>query len=169
MLLSGVFLYLGRNPTILVITKECITPTGWQDPTPVKNAVMIDLLAYGLLTLIVQYGDNVMFFWRFLAIEPQMSTTRKVLIYLYIFFILTIPWDFTFTIVPFFYNTNSSLYLYAYFWALQVEIYGNILYNLYFSFEFSRILYKIYFVPNFKYSPQAFNISVKSLIHFVLR
>ena len=169
MLLSGVFLYLGRNPTILVITKECITPTGWQDPTPVKNAVMIDLLAYGLLTLIVQYGDNVMFFWRFLAIEPQMSTTRKVLIYLYIFFILTIPWDFTFTIVPFFYNTNSSLYLYAYFWALQVEIYGNILYNLYFSFEFSRILYKIYFDPNFKYSPQAFNISVKSLIHFVLR
>ena len=131
--------------------------------------MMIDLLAYGLLTLVVQYGDNLMFFWRFLAVSPGMTTLRKTFIYLYIFFILTIPWDFTFTFVPFFYDTNAPSYTYAYFWALQVEIYGNILYNVYFSYEFSRILYKIYSDPNFQYSPPVYYISVKSLIHFALR
>ena len=130
---------------------------------------MIDLLSYGILTLIVQFGDNFMFFWRFIAVSPKMTPLKKSFIYSYIAVILTLLWIPTYTFIPFFYNTNSVSFNNIYYWALQVQIYGCMAYNFYFSLEFGRILYKISFDPTFKSSPQVFSISVKSIIHFALR
>lgn len=142
---------------------------GWKNPTPIRNAVMIDFLSYGLTTLIVQFGDNFMFFWRFLAVVPKTSRLKKAVIYAYIIVIITLLWVPTYTIVPFFYDTNSVSFNNVYYWTLEIQIYGNLAYNFYFSVEFGHILYKIYFDPTFKYSNQVYNISVKSIIHFAIR
>lgn len=142
---------------------------GWQNPTPLRNAVYIDLLSYGLTTLVVQFGDNFMFFWRFLAVAPKTSILKKSIIYAYIIIVITLLWVPTYTIIPFFYDTSSVSFNNVYYWALEVQIYGNLAYNFYFSIEFGIILYKIYFDPSFKYSSQVHNISVKSMFHFAIR
>ena len=59
---------------------------------------------------------------------------------MYILTVLSLTWAPFYSVVPFFYNTNSSDLTYVYLVTLSIQVWGTVAYNFYFTLEFSIIL-----------------------------
>jgi hypothetical protein len=78
-----------------------------------------------------------------LAVRPKMRNSEKILIVLYIWIVLILTWIPTFTIVPFFYDTNSGAFIQVYSILNTIYTVGNIVYNFYFTSQCLIVLNRI--------------------------
>ena len=101
-----------------------------------KTAILVDVLANGAFSAVVQGCDNYITFVRYAAVvgEKRISRTRKILTFIYVFVFLYVCWWPYYWLVPFFANMNTEVsllgYTYSqYFWNFPFYI----MYNLYHS------------------------------------
>jgi len=108
-------------------------------PTSLKTAICYDFLWNGLCLLFVQLCDAFIFLDRLKAIT-KLSRAKQVAIHTYVWLVLVLTWIPTFTIVPFFFDTNSPAFLKVYYPAMLFGAWGIIAFNFYFTFEFVRLI-----------------------------
>jgi hypothetical protein len=113
-------------------------------PTTTVWAVLIDFFYNGIFAIVIQLCDNYMFFNRYKAVaKPSMF--QSVLVHGFIWLVLVLPWAVTFTIVPFFYDTNTDFYTNVYYpYTNYLYSYGTLAFNVYFTVQFGLILRKLY-------------------------
>ena len=112
-------------------------------PTREYWALLFDLCYNGIFSAIIQLCDNYMFYFRLVAVV-RLPLWYRVLINLYIWLVLICTWLPAQTIVPFFYDTNSTTFNTVYTITLAIDSWGNVLYNFYFSVHFLLILRKLF-------------------------
>jgi len=111
-------------------------------PSMTAAAVCYDLLWLALLNLIIQLCDNYAFLNRFLAVQT-VSKWKRYSIQCYIWVIMVCPWIFPWTVIQFFMDTNTLA-----FWDVAnnfryINNYGSLLFNCYFTYEFSKVIYEV--------------------------
>jgi len=118
----------------------------FNNPNTLKTAIFYDLFWFGIVALIMQLCDNYLFLNRFQAVK-QVPRWKLISIHLFIWIFITLPWLPTYTIIPFFFDTNSESYWHE--WnkhVLPVVFWSSLIYNCYFTYEFIRILPKFTFI-----------------------
>jgi hypothetical protein len=105
----------------------------------VRWAVDYDFWFSGFCLLGIQLCDNMLFLDRFRAVTT-VPTWKLCLIYCWIWTVQVATWLPAYTIVPFFYDTNSLEFAYVFGISTLINTWGSIAYNFYFTFEFSRLL-----------------------------
>ena len=103
------------------------------------SVFLYDFLYMGFFPLVIQLCDNHMFYSRLKSVS-KIPLWKQRLIHTYIIFVLSLTWAPFYSIVPFFYNTNSSNLTYVYLVTLSIQVWGTVAYNFYFTLEFSIIL-----------------------------
>ena len=103
------------------------------------SVFLYDFLYIGFFPLVIQLCDNHMFYSRLKSVS-KIPLWKQRLIHTYIIFVLSLTWAPFYSIVPFFYNTNSSNLTYVYLVTLSIQVWGTVAYNFYFTLEFSIIL-----------------------------
>ena len=101
-----------------------------------KTAILVDVLANGAFSAVVQACDNYITFIRYAAVvgEKRISRTRKILTLTYVFVFLFVCWWPYYWLVPFFVNMNTPTSLFGYTYSQYVWNFpAYILYNLYHS------------------------------------
>lgn len=138
-------------------------------PNPTKSAICYDFLAQGIFQVIFQLFDNYIFIQQ-IEVVQKLHRWKKISIHVYIWSILVAPWASAYLIVPFFFDTNSERFLEGYDVTLQIQLWGAIAYNFYFTIEFARILNKIYSKSTIRNDSviRAKIIALKSLTHCFL-
>ena len=133
----------------------------------VQMSILFDFLFCGIFTATIQLCDNYMFYNRFVAVSkpPQW---KKNIIHCYIIVALTLSWLPNYTVIPFIYNTNSPHYNQYYTNVLFFQFISTFVYNLYFTFQFGRILYESHYRIR-PYSANTKLIAIKSIVHFFTR
>ena len=132
-----------------------------------QGAVIFDFLANGLAVGTVQGCDNYLFYNRFLAVT-KVPLWKKITINIYIILALFMTWIPAYIIVPFFYNVNDPNFTRVLVTTLAAQYWSTIAYNVYFTFEFGKILYDDY-MGKATYSQAIKIISIKSIIHCMMR
>ena len=141
-----------------------------QSPSLKSNAVISELLVTGLLNWFSQLADNLVFYLGYAAASRSVPRWKQVLVGVYIIVVMSIPWMTTYTVNPLIVDTNSDSYTTNFFIPGQlIYTWGNVLYNLYFTIEFTQILYRVHVQGSKQYSKAAQIISVKCIIHFFSR
>jgi hypothetical protein len=81
-----------------------------------KNAILVDVIANGVFSGIVQGCDNYTTFFRYAAVvgEKRITKTRKILTLIYVIVTLYLCWWPYYIIIPFFTNMNGPEQLAAY-------------------------------------------------------
>jgi hypothetical protein len=135
-------------------------------PNPTRSSVCYDFLENGVSQVAIQLFDNYIFIQQIEAIK-KISRWKKISIHIYIWIVLILPWAPAYLIVPFFYDTNSVSFLNVYGITLQIQLWGAIAYNFYFTFEFAFILTKMYSSSTVQGTSvnKAKIIAIKSIIH----
>lgn len=110
---------------------------------PVKTAVMFDLLANGLLSLIILLCDFYMFYDRLCAVV-KVSCWKRTLIHSYIWILLVLPWFPAYSFIPIFCNTNDPLFTRIFYVSAYTVSAAIVVYNFIITFEFTKILLSIY-------------------------
>lgn len=103
------------------------------------SVFLYDFLYICLFPLVIQLCDNHMFYSRLKSVS-KIPLWKQRLIHIYILTVLSLTWAPFYSIVPFFYNTNSSDLTYVYLVTLSIQVWGTVAYNFYFTIEFSIIL-----------------------------
>jgi len=137
--------------------------------TLTKSAVCYDLFWNGISDLIIQLCDNLSFLNRFQAVH-KVPKWKSYAIYAYISLIMVLTWLPTYTVYPFFVDTNSASFLEASIFLLGIDGWGSIAYNFYFTVEFTVVLYKVSFEgpgSNSRTQEAVKMIAYKSIIHCV--
>ena len=130
----------------------------------------------GIANIFVQLPDNLLFLYTYLALTT-VNRSRKCMrpldaaaTALYISLVLFVPFFAPNTFVPLIvnentddYNTRIGLPL------LQGYTYGYVLYNLYFTLIFMRVLFSSYFDRKAFYPPIARDICFRCILHFFIR
>jgi len=101
-----------------------------------KTAILVDVLANGFFSAIVQACDNYITFIRYAAVvgDKRISRTRKILTLTYVFVLLFLCWWPYYWLVPFFVNMNTPTSLFGYTYSQYVWNFPSyIMYNLYHS------------------------------------
>ena len=130
----------------------------------------------GIANIFVQLPDNLLFLYTYLALttagraKKYMRPFEAVITTLYIVFVLFLPFFAPVTFIPLIvnentddYNTRIGLPL------LQGYTYGYVLYNLYFTLIFVRVLFRSYFDRKAFYPPIARDICFRCILHFFIR
>jgi len=112
-------------------------------PTRMYWALLFDLCYNGIFSAIIQLCDSYMFYYRLTAVV-RLPLWYRMLIHLYIWLVLICTWLPAQTIVPFFYDTNSTTFTSIYTITLAINTWGAVLYNFYFSIYFLLILRKLF-------------------------
>ena len=133
----------------------------------VQMSILFDFLFCGLFNATIQLCDNYMFYNRFVAVSKP-PRWKKNIIHCYIIVPLILLWLPNYTVTPFFYNTNLSNYYIFYMCALVIQNVCTIIYNLYFTFQFGRILYESHYRIR-QYSTKTKLIAIKSIVHCITR
>ena len=135
-----------------------------------SSAVIDDLFVTGLLSWACQLSDHAMFYLGFAAAKRFVHKWKKYSAIAYVVVVLSLSWVPTYTICPFFVDTNSDAFTNGYFTPGRlVLVWGKIAYNLTLSFEFVQILYRVHVKKSKQYSPTARAVSLKYVIHFFTR
>jgi hypothetical protein len=137
-------------------------------PSPTMNAVVNDAVITGLLNLVIQLTDNYMFWYRYMAVIPKIPLIKKIAVHSWVAFVLC-PWFITDFPMPLFVDVNTDFYVSINNVFNQMVAYGQIAFNLYFSYEFGLILYQLKYDPHCKYSEAARRIAIKTLLHCLIR
>jgi hypothetical protein len=141
-----------------------------QYPSLLNNAIISELLITGLLNWFTQIADNLIFYLRYAAAMRKIPLWKKVAVGVYIFVVMTISWTPTYTFCPLFTDTNNEEFITTYTTpGLLLYTWGNVLYNFVFTDEFVRILYRVHYMGSKQYSAAAQIISVKCILHCLLR
>mmetsp|Transcript_12515 Transcript_12515/g.12130 ORF Transcript_12515/g.12130 Transcript_12515/m.12130 type:complete len:345 (-) Transcript_12515:324-1358(-) len=134
-----------------------------------KSCICYQFLANGIFQVIFQLFDNYIFIQQIEVIK-KMQRWKKISIHLYIWLILVLPWSIGYLLVPFFADTNSLEFLVYYDVLLEIQLWGAIAYNCYFTLEFALILRKVY--TNFGVRNESVKsakiIALKSIAHCCL-
>jgi len=110
---------------------------------PVTVAIVYDFLGTGVFELGIQLCDNYMVLNRcLLIVKKKNEKWTRVLMHLFIFLFLVLPWAPFFWFVPFFMDCNSDRA-----WHINSVTYGfqtgaQVLYDAYFTAVFLRILHR---------------------------
>ena len=112
-------------------------------PTRMYWALLFDLCYNGIFSAVIQLCDNYMFYFRLIAVV-RLPRWYRIMINVYIWLVLICTWLPAQTIVPFFYNTNSTAFISVYTITFAIDGWGNVLYNFYFSVHFLLILRKLF-------------------------
>lgn len=113
------------------------------NPTALKTVVIYDFFFCGVLNLTIQLCETFMFYSRYRAICRIPNFTRYQ-IHCFIWILCVLPRFPAYNIVPAFYNTNSDLFTYAFNISNACSTACIVLYNFYFTLQFSKILLFIY-------------------------
>ena len=141
-----------------------------QSPSRKSNAIISELLVTGLLNWFSQLADNLVFYLGYAAASRSVPRWKQVFAGVYTIVVMSISWVTTYTVNPLIVDTNSDAYTANFFVPGQlIYTWGNVLYNLYFTIEFSQILYRVHALGSKQYSKAAQIISVKCIIHFFSR
>ena len=114
----------------------------YPDPYNSQTLLIYDFFYLGLFPLVIQLCDNYMFYSRLIAIS-KVPNWKRYVFHIYVIIILSTTWFPVYSIIPFFYNTNETLFISYYFITLSVQVWGTVAYNFYFTMEFSKILHSI--------------------------
>lgn len=117
--------------TLLLQNKESNTDDMY------KWDILINFVYCGLGTLLIQLCDNQMFYRKFKAVT-KVSYVMKISISLYIFLILVCTWLPAYTIVPFFFDTNSGYFSYWKNIGVNIRTWGHLLFNFALSSHFNH-------------------------------
>ena len=101
-----------------------------------KTAILVDVLANGAFSAVVQGCDNYITFVRYAAVvgDKRITRTRKILTLTYVIVFLYICWWPYYWLVPFFVNMNTETSLFGYTYSQYVWNFpAYIMYNLYHS------------------------------------
>ena len=130
----------------------------------INEQACLFIIGYG--NYIVQLCDNSIFYFAYKSLHKKTITSKfTYLCLLYIFVFMTLSWLPIYVIVPYVNNTKSNLFVKIYVDnGLTITTYANILYNLYFSLEFIKIIY-FYHKNNKNISQITYTVSVKCIIH----
>ena len=113
----------------LLLSKEMM---GSEDPT--NWVLSIDFFYYGVLTLLIQLCDNRMFY-QTLKASTKINQKIRVSLCLYVIFILVLSWIPAYTVVPFFYDTNTEYFMYWKGIGVNIRTWGHILFNFTLSYH----------------------------------
>ena len=132
----------------------------------INEQACVFIIGYG--NCIVQLCDNGIFYFGYKALYKK-NITRKFTYFclFYIFVFMVLSWLPIYIIVPYINNDESNSFVQIYVHnGVTITTYSNILYNLWFSLEFIKIIY--YYHKNDKtISPLTYTISVKCIIHCI--
>jgi hypothetical protein len=106
-------------------------------------AVLNDFFQLGLCPTIVQLCDTYVFYDRLKAVK-KVSKTFSFFIHAYIWTLIVSTYFPAFSIVPFFYDTNSELFRKYFKICAAVTIMSAILFNLSVSYLFAKVLLSVY-------------------------
>jgi len=134
-----------------------------ESPNVVKTAICWDFLYNGFSVATVQLCDNYMFFNRFKAVQ-EVPNWKAYLMQSYVWIVMTLTWLPAYTLLPYFYDTNSGAFGRINSLFLYVQGYGGVLYNFYFTYEFTLFLYRGASGHSSRYLRHK-RIAVKSIIH----
>ena len=138
--------------------------------SPLSSAIIDDLFVTGLLNWVCQLSDHAMFYLGFAAAKRYVHAWKKYSAIAYVVVVLSLTWVPTYTICPFFVDTNSDTFVNGYYMAGRLTlVWGKIVYNMVLSYEFVQILYRVYVKKSKQYSSAAQAISIKYIIHFFTR
>lgn len=115
-----------------------------QNPNPTKSAVMVNFFSIGLFLSGTQLCDGYVFYNRLKAVK-NLSYFTRMCIHFYINIILILPAMLPFTILPLFVDVSSDNAYNIIFISFEIQLALTIIYNVYFTFEFGRIFYQLYF------------------------
>lgn len=107
-------------------------------PNKTKTAIAFDLFGYGFLSIGLQLCDAYMFLNRYKAIT-KFSKSKLRMTYIYIIFIIIIPYYSVYVFMPIFLDMNSQPVFYTV--VYTINLWATVGYNLYFTYEFSRLGY----------------------------
>jgi hypothetical protein len=127
-------------------------------PTPANTAAVYNFFYNGLFTVLIQLSDNYMFYTRLLAVT-KVPRWKRIAINAFIWLVLTFTWLPYYTILPFFYDCNSTEAISVYSITLQIEAWSIVVYNFYFTLEFSNVLYMTFFASRNRENRQRKNSS----------
>lgn len=99
----------------------------------------------------------------------NVSTLTKYIIHAYVIVVLSLTWLPTYTVVPFFYDVNSSEFIQVFSITLKFYSWGTFVYNLIFTYYYMEILYQIHFCGSTQFSREVTTLCYKTLIHFLIR
>ena len=143
---------------------------------PIYNGICANILTSGLLNLLIQLPDNLLFLYAYFAFSTVAMKRRRftrlssLLIAIYFVIVLVLPFLLPPTILPIFVNENTDHYQRTIGYPLALgNTIGYVLYNIVFSAIFARILYRIYFDKKSFYPRLAKEISIKCLLHLAIR
>jgi len=112
----------------------------------IRNNKLETALCYDFISNIfyatLQLSDNYMFFNRLKAIK-KIPKWQEFAMHFYICFVLTLTWLPVFTVLPFFVDTNSTMFQGVYNYLLLVEGWGALAYNFYFTLECAIIIFHL--------------------------
>jgi hypothetical protein len=135
-------------------------------PNRTKTCIAWDLCAYGLCSLGIQLSDAYIFLNRYRAVT-KVSDWKLWATHFYIILVTIIPYYSAVFLLPFFIDMNSALGLLIYNRTLIVDIWGTVLFNVFYTFEFLHLAYKLNKKQK-NFSKETTNIKwiiYKSLIH----
>lgn len=113
------------------------------DANPTKFTVCYNVIGNGICLLGIQLVDNY-FFIEVYSCVAKIPKWKKVLVNLFIYIVLVLPWVPAFLFIPLFYDVNSISFLDVYNKLLLLQLIGAIVYMVYFTLEFSIVLYGFY-------------------------
>lgn len=121
----------------------------------------------GVINLTIQLTDNYMFWYRYMAVVPKVSFLQKVAVHAWVGLVMC-PWVITNFPMPLFLDVNDKYYMGIDYVLNVIYAFGQIAFNLYFSYEFGLILYNLAYDPECKYSRAAGVVAIKTLLHCVI-
>ena len=114
----------------------------YKDPYSSQSLLIYDFFYVGFFPLVIQLCDNYMFYSRLMAVS-KVPAWKRCAMHIYVVLILSATWFPMYSIVPFFYDTNSASVVNNYYITLGVQVWGTVAYNFYFTIEFAIILQNI--------------------------
>jgi len=137
---------------------------------PAETALFYDFIYGGVAFAVIQLCDNYLCVNRYRAVVRKIPTWKMITIQSYIIIVLTSTWLPAYTIVPFFYDTNSNTFWIVYNNLLLIQGWGAVLFNFYFTLEFVVFLQRANFRSPANISSRVSRnklIAVKSIIHCI--
>jgi hypothetical protein len=114
-----------------------------------------------------QIADNHIFYLGYKAATHIVPKWKSIAVRAYIAIIMSASWVLTYTICPFFVDTNSEAFTnYYYTPGRLLYTWGSVLYNFYFTIEFVMIMYRVKVLGSKQHSLPAQIISIKCIVHF---
>ena len=110
---------------------------------PVNTAVMYDFLANGIMVVMILLCDCYMFYDRLYAVV-KIPRWKQILVHSYVWILLVLPWFPAYSFLPLFYDMNTSASTRWHEIILSFVSVAIVVYNISITFEFTKILLRIY-------------------------